>query len=70
MILSCEIWVPYLLGIITGNNWWYAIGSTCWVFWLGPGTPFTLIAITITITIKKIFIKIKNKNKGDNNELQ
>ena len=63
IVLSCEIWVPYLLGLITGNKWWYGIGSACWLFWLGPGTPFTLIAITATITIKKLYIKLKKRRR-------
>lgn len=61
IVLSCEVWVPYLLGLITGNKWWYGIGSACWLFWLGPGTPFTLISITVTIAIKKLYIKLKNR---------
>lgn len=63
IILSCEVWVPYLIALITGNGWWWGIGSVCWAFWLGPGTPFTLIAVTLTIAIKKLWIKIKRRHK-------
>lgn len=62
-VLSCEVWVPYLLAIITGNKWWWGIGSACWAFWLAPGTPFTIIAVTLTIAIKKLWIKIKRRHK-------
>ena len=61
IILSSEVWVPYLIALITGSKWWWGIGSLWWAFWLGPGTPFTLIDITITIAIKKLWIKLKEK---------
>lgn len=67
IILSCEVWVPYLLWLITGNSWWAGIGSACWLFWLGPGTPFTLIAMTLTIAIKKLYLKFKRR-KHDNSK--
>lgn len=60
-ILSCEVWIPYLLALITNNKWWWGVGSACWIFWAGPGTPFTAIAIGITLGIKKLYLKIKNK---------
>ena len=63
IVLSCEIWVPYLLGLITGNKWWYGIGSACWLFWIGPGTPFIPLCIAITLAIKKIFFKKKDEKK-------
>ena len=63
IILSCEVWMPYLIALITGNKWWWGIGSACWAFWLAPGTPFTIIAVTLTIAIKKLWIKIKRRHK-------
>ena len=27
LVLSSEVWIPYLLAIITGNKWWWGIGS-------------------------------------------
>ena len=54
-VVSCEVWVPYIIGFITQNAWWYGIGSVCWIFWLGPGTPFIPLCIVITLSIKKIF---------------
>lgn len=57
LILSVEVWGPYLIALITGNNWWWAIGSACWAFWLAPGTPFIPLCIAITFAIKKLFFK-------------
>lgn len=39
----------------------FSIGSACWLFWLGPGTPFMVICIGLTIAIKGLFNKIKEK---------
>lgn len=61
LIVSCEVWVPYLIAIITGNKWWWAVGSACWAFWLGPFTPFLAICIGITVAVRKVYDKIKQK---------
>ena len=63
IVLSSEVWLPYLIYFINGSLWWLGIGSACWLFWLGPGTPFLALCIAITIGIKAIFNKIK---KGSN----
>lgn len=55
--MSSEVWVPYLLGWILHNNWLLGVGTACWLFWLGPGTPFMVICIMATIAIKGIFNK-------------
>ena len=69
LVVSSEVWVPYLLGLIfinlRGALW--AFGSACWIFWLGPGTPFMVLCISITIVIKGFINKIKFK-KSNNNE--
>lgn len=63
LVLSCEVWVPYLLGIISWgtdfSKWCFGIASACWLFWLGPGTPFLPICIGLTILIKSLFNKIR-----------
>lgn len=55
IIMSSEVWVPYLVYFITGSQWWLGIGSACWLFWIGPGTPFIPLCIAITLGLKKIF---------------
>ena len=62
LLLSSEVWIFYLLGIIFQNAWFYAVASTCWLFWLGPATPFLPLCICITILIKGLFNKIRFKN--------
>ena len=65
VVLSSEIWVPYLIGIITGDKYWFAIGSACWAFWLAPFTPFLPLCIAITLGIRKIIDHIKRRKDGD-----
>lgn len=59
VVVSCEVWVPYLIWFITGSAWWLGIGSACWLFWLGPGTPFLPLCIGITIGIKALLNRHK-----------
>lgn len=68
IVVSSEVWVPYLLAFIFWNNEGWRIGllgfaSACWLFWLGPGTPFIVICISITIAIKSLFNKRKEKHE-------
>ena len=66
LVLSSEVWIPYLLAIITGNKWWWGIGSACWAFWLAPFTPFLPLCLAITFGVRKIVDKIRDKhNKKD-----
>ncbi len=69
VVLSSEVWLPYLIGLIFWNNngvriTMFSIGSVCWLFWLGPGTPFIVICISVTIGVKALFNKIKSKSYG------
>jgi len=59
LILSSEVWVPYLLGVIFNNTWLIGVGTACWLFWLGPGTPFMVICIMLTIGVKTLWNKIR-----------
>lgn len=63
IFVSSEVWVPYLLAVITGNKWWWGIGSACWAFWIGPFTPFTAICIGITVGVRKVYDKLKKRRK-------
>lgn len=68
LIVSSEVWVPYLIGFICWgtalSKVMIGIGSTCWIFWLGPGTPFLIICIGITIAAKELFNRIEDKKNG------
>ena len=64
-VISCEVWVPYLIYFITGSEWWLGIGSACWLFWLGPGTPFIELCIAITLWIRGLMIR-RNERRRKN----
>ena len=66
LVLSSEVWVFYLLGLIFQNNWFFGIASACWAFWLGPGTPFLPLCIGVTMGIKQIFNVIKKRKEKKN----
>lgn len=63
LFVSSEVWIPYLIAFICWSNInirasMLSIGSACWLFWAGPGTPFLVIVISITIFIKTLLNKI------------
>ena len=62
LVLSSEVWVPYLLGVIFQSSWLIGVGTACWLFWLGPGTPFMVICIMTTMAVKGLFNKIGEKH--------
>ena len=75
VVMSSEIWIPYLLGVIFWKNEplrisMFSFGSACWLFWLGPFTPFFPICISITILVKTLFNKIKNRKVNKQKELE
>lgn len=66
-IMSSEVWVFYLLGVISWGSefskWCFGVASACWLFWLGPFTPFLPLCIIITAFIKGIINKIRFKKQ-------
>lgn len=69
LVVSSEVWIPYTIGFIGWNNEplrisMFSVGSACWLFWAGPGTPFLVICIGLTIAIKSLFNKIKDKKNA------
>ena len=62
-VVSCEVWMPDLRGIITGNAYLFAVGSACFAFWLAPFTPFLPLCIGITLGIRKVIDKIRSKHR-------
>ena len=59
LVVSSEVWVFYLIGLITWgtsfSSWCFGIGTFLWGWWLLPGTPFIPLCIGITLGIKAIF---------------
>lgn len=64
LVLSSEVWVPFLLGIITGKAWWYGIAATCWGFWLAPFTPFLPLCIAITFGVRTLVDAIRKRKQN------
>lgn len=66
-VVSSEVWVPALIGLITWGSdlskWMFGVAGACWLFWLGPGTPFMVLCIGITIAIKSAFDAIARKRE-------
>lgn len=60
IVVGSSVWLPLLLGFITGNAWWYGIAAAIEAIWLGP-VPFLPICFGITIIIRKIINKMKRK---------
>lgn len=69
LLVSSEVWVPYLIGFICWNNEtlrisMFSVGSAGFLFWnVVPCTPFLTICIGLTIAIKGIFNKIREVKK-------
>lgn len=63
LVLSSEVWVPILLGVITQNAWWYGVGATCWAFWLAPFTPFLPLCFGLTFAVRKAYDALKKRSK-------
>ena len=67
IIVSCEIWVPYLIATICWNNEtlrnsMISAGTAGILFWnVVPFTPYIGICIFLTIAIKSLFNKIREK---------
>lgn len=65
IVVSIEVWLPYLLGAITWGSdfskWCLGIGSACFIWWQLPGTPFIMICVFLTMAIKGLFDKIRSK---------
>lgn len=65
LAVSSEVWVPYAIAFMFWNNEplrisMLSVATACWLFWLGPGTPFLVIVISLTIAIKALFDKWRN----------
>lgn len=61
-VVGCEVWIPYILFIITNNPIYMAIASGGLIFWnVVPFTPFLPICLAITLAIKKLINKIKQR---------
>lgn len=67
IVWSGTVWVPWLISLLCGwtsttaGKWWFAVGSTVWIWWLSPmGSPFILLVTVTGIGIKIVFDKIRS----------
>jgi hypothetical protein len=60
VVLSGTVWIPALIGVITGNAALYAVAGAIWAVWLGP-LPFIPICIAITLGIRAVIKKLWKK---------
>lgn len=56
-----------VIGIISGNAWFYGVGIGGVVFWLGPGTPLIPLILGFATFLRKIVFREK-KNVEENLE--
>jgi hypothetical protein len=69
IIMSSEVWVPYIIYFVTDSEWWLGIGSTCWAFWAMPFTPFIELCIAITLGVDSLWRRIYAKIRGRQREI-
>lgn len=62
IIVDIGVWLPFLIGLITKDPYWFGIAGVVELFWLAPATPFIPICIAITFAIKKILFKERKKD--------
>lgn len=70
IIVSSSVWIFLLLGLITGNGWFYGIASAVFIWWQLPGSPFFMLCIGITIGIKSLFNKVRRKREDKNKQVE
>jgi hypothetical protein len=51
-----------VIGLISGNIWFTAVGTTVVLFWFGPGTPFFPLTLITALLIQR-FILLDQTNK-------
>ena len=70
IIVSSSVWIFLLLGLITGNAWFYGVAGAVFIWWQLPGSPFFILCIGITIGIKTLFNKIRRKRENKNEQVE
>jgi hypothetical protein len=62
LVMTSEVWLFYILGIIFKNGWLLGVASASLAFWLAPGTPLIPLCLGITAVIRTIIRKIRREN--------
>ncbi len=66
--IGTPVWGGYLLFLLFGWKWAFAVASGCLAFWWIPGVPFFTVSVTVTLAIKKIamsLFKRKQRRKAE-----
>lgn len=67
LVLGSEVWIPYILFMITNKPVYMIIATGGLFFWnVVPFTPFLPICLAVTIAIKKLMKKIKERRINKN----
>lgn len=66
-VMSVEVWGFYLAGLVTWgtefSKWAFGVASACWLFWLGPFTPFVPLCMAITCGIKTAIDRARERKE-------
>ena len=63
LVLFSPTIVCGILGFLFKWEWAIIVASAYWAFWLGPFSPFFVLAVTITLAIKRLLQVIFGKKK-------
>ena len=63
LVLYSPAIVGWIIGFLFGWDWAWVTATLYAAFWLGPGSPFFLIAVTATLAIKGFFGRLRNRGR-------
>ena len=63
LVMTSEVWLCYILGIIFKNGWLIGIATTSLAFWCAPATPLLPLCLAISIGIVAIIRKVRGKSE-------
>ena len=61
LVMTSEVWLCYILGIIFKNAWLIGIATASLAFWIAPATPLLPLCLGISIGIIAIIRKVRKK---------
>ena len=57
-VIQLPTWGGYLLFLLFGWKWAFAVATVAAIFWAGPFSPFWVICVSVTLAIKRSFTKV------------
>ena len=61
LVMTSEVWLCYILGVIFNNAWLLGIATASLAFWCAPATPLLPLCLAISIGIIAIIRKVRKK---------